>query len=129
MSRVGKTNANDGGVDLISNFGFAAAVTHADLDERRADRLAKLVGLPHAAVVCRSAKGLVLPNGVPVITEADLVRWSDQIVRGDFGSGGAERLRARLVAELRREFPAVRADAFAAFLSERGYDRMPEWVV
>lgn len=129
VSRVGKTNANDGGVDLISNYGFAAAVTHADLDARRAGRLANLVGLPRAAVVCRSAKDPATPTRVPVITEGDLVRWSDQIVRGDLGSDGPERLRARLVAELRSEFPAVRADAYAAFIAERGYHRMPDWVV
>lgn len=129
VNRVGKTNANDGGVDLISNFGFAAAVTNADLDGRRASRLANLVGLPRAAVVCRSAKAPAPPSGVPVVSEADLVRWSDQIVRGDLGSDGPERLRARLVAELRREFPAVRADAYAAFIAERGYHQMPDWVI
>lgn len=134
LNRLGLTSAADGGVDIVSNFGFIAQVKHAVLDDQLLSKLYGAVQIEGMTVICRSAtfsspsdsRG---PNTFSVITEDDLVRWSDQIVRGDFGLGAADFLCESLTAGLRREFPACDPVDFAAFMTERGYVKMPPWKI
>jgi hypothetical protein len=134
LSRLGLTSAADGGVDIVSNFGFIAQVKHAALDDHHLLKLYGAVQIAGMTVVCRSvtfssSSGSDRPNTALVITEDDLIRWSDRIVRGDFGLGAAEYLCESLALELRREFPACDPVDFAAFMTERGYLDMPPWKI
>ena len=134
LSRLGLTSAADGGVDIVSNFGFVAQVKHAALDARLLSKIYGAVQIEGMTVICRSVKfssssGSEGPNTFSVITEDDLVRWSDQIVRGDFGLGAADFLCERLTAGLRLEFPACDPVDFAAFMTERAYIDMPPWKI
>ncbi len=134
LSRLGLTSAADGGVDIVSNFGFIAQVKHAALDDRLLSKLYAAVQIEGMAVICRSAtfsspSDSGSPNTFSVITQDDLVRWSDRIVRGDFGLGAADFLCESLTAGLRLEFPACDPVDFAAFMTERGYIDMPPWKI
>ncbi len=134
LNRLGLTSAADGGVDIVSNFGFIAQVKHAVLDDQLLSKLYGAVQIEGMTVICRSAtfsspSDAGGPHTFSVITEDDLVRWSHQIVRGDFGLGAADFLCESLTAGLRREFPACDPVDFAAFMTERGYVDMPPWKI
>lgn len=135
LARVGVINAADGGLDLTSNFGFGAQVKSSVLSARRVAALLGRAGDAAETLICRSAvmgrdddMG-ALRVSERVISETDLVRWADLLVSGRFGPDAERALRRRLAAELRREFPGCRPDAFTAFMRERGYDKKPEWKV
>ncbi len=130
MSRVGVAHAADGGVDLISNFGFRGQVKHAVLKRARIQTLVDPAADLVDVLICRSVvagRGDTPVDDATVITEADLVNWSDRIAGGAFGTTASAGLRKRIAVELRREFPGCQPDAFPAFLCERGYDTMPTW--
>lgn len=130
MSRVGVAHAADGGVDLISNFGFRGQVKHAVLKRARIETLVGPAADLVDVLICRSVvagRGDTPVDDATVITEADLVTWSDRIAGGAFGTAAAAGLRKRIAVELRREFPGCQSDAFPLFLCERGYDVMPTW--
>ena len=134
LSRLGLTSAADGGVDIVSNFGFIAQVKHAALDDRLLSKIYGAVQIEGMTVICRtvtfsSSSGSERHNTALVITENDLVRWSDQIVRGNFGLGAAAFLCENLTAGLRREFPACDPVDFAAFMTERDYVGMAPWKI
>lgn len=130
MTRVGLVNAADGGLDLIANFGFRGQVKHADVGGTQLRAFTDCGAGPAETLICRSAQvgndaGATTPANV--ISEADLVRWSDLIASGRFGPTAAKALPARIAAELRREFPGCGSDAFLSFMRDRGYDAMQDW--
>lgn len=135
MARVGIINAADGGLDLVSNFGFSAQVKHAVFHGAQVQSFFGRPSNPAQTLICRSAvvghddDAIARDTAARVISETDLVRWSDLIVSGRFGPNAGTALRGRIAAELRREFPGCRSDAFLAFMRERTYDAMPDWKV
>lgn len=136
VHRLGMCNAGDGRLDLVGNFDFRSQVKHAALTARLATQIARETPIAGTTIVCRDLdrsfqRGVSDPASAirGVVTEADLVRWSDQLVAGEFGEHAGRALLSRLVKGLRREFPAVSGDALATFMRERGYDRMPAWSV
>lgn len=133
LTRVGVVNAADGGVDLIANFGFRAQVRHAVFNDAQVRTFFGRPANPAQTLICRSAvvghddDAVARNMAARVISETDLIRWSDLIASGRFGPDVGNALRARIAAELRCEFPGCRSDAFLAFMRERGYDAMPTW--
>jgi hypothetical protein len=135
MARVGLINAADGGLDLCSNFGFGAQVKHAIVGAAQARSFLCRPSSSAQALICRSAvigrddDATARAAATRVISEVDLIGWSDLIAGGRFGPIAARALRTRIAAELRREFPGCQPTRFAEFMRSRGYDKLPEWKV
>lgn len=135
IARVGLVNAADGGMDVCSNFAFGAQVKHAVVGGAQVRAFLGQSNSPAQTLICRSAAiehdddATARAAATRVISEADLIAWSDLIARGRFGPIAAQVLRAKIASELRREFPGCQPGRFAEFMCSRGYDKLPEWKV
>lgn len=135
IARVGLVNAADGGMDVCSNFAFGAQVKHAVVGGAQVRAFLGRSDSPAQTLICRSAAiehdddATARAAATRVISEADLIAWSDLIARGRFGPIAAQVLRAKIAGELRREFPGCQPGRFAEFMCSRGYDKLPEWKV
>lgn len=128
--RVGATNANDGGLDLWSNFGPAIQVKHFTVNASHMNSITSTVKAEKFIVVCTDAEKDIIssvlhqagtyPKVQSIVTLTDLSNWykitSDPVYKDTLGVN----LIRTLLNEFEYEFPSNRE--LPAFLTERGYD-------
>lgn len=132
LYRAGVTNAADRGLDIWANFGPVVQVKHLTLTDELAEDICDEVVADWIVIVCKDAEREAIERITRqlghrirgIITQADLVRWYDEALRGRFASELGNDLLESLRQEFRNEF--AYSNTFEGFYKERGYDRIPK---
>lgn len=128
--RVGATNANDGGLDLWSNFGPAIQVKHFTINANHLGSITSTVKAEKFIVVCMDAEKEIInsvlhqagayPKVQSIVTLTDLINWYNIALSPDYEKAIGSNLIKTLLNEFEYEFPSNKE--LPAFINERGYD-------
>lgn len=134
--RVGVTNAADRGLDMWANFGPAIQVKHITVDENDVEQIVEQVESDHIIIVCRDTDAKIIQTIMRqiswgrrvrgIVTEAQLSKWYDLCLRGQFSPNLSSILVNLLIQSFENEFPEAtnQAKIIKEFCQERNYHQI-----
>jgi len=134
LYRAGVTNAADRGLDIWTNFGPVVQVKHLTLTDELAEEICDEVAADWIVIVCKDAEADTIRRVCQqlgqrirgIITQADLICWYEEALRGKFADELGRDLLENLRGEFQNEFSYSKT--FEGFYKERQYDRVPKSV-